>query len=370
MSRFPFNLFTRQRRSALPSPPESTYVTPPGMEGNRDIPHDFHKQSIDWSQFQTEPALSEKHFRHLKKRFGLELGKELGKGSFGTVYQVTQAMANGTQRKLVCKVATLDLYKSKGVTQGVAWAVKDLVHEANIISNLDHPNVVKRTDIIHFYDQTTDFPAPIHVLIFMEMMHGDLHQLICACDLFKMSEKDTHRWFVQVVKGLQYLHEQRVVHLDIKPPNILYRKFPGFQGTTQVDRYLFKLADFGMATKFRETEPMELRGRYGTAGFRAPEMNVFTDTDAIKADIYSLGMSALQAVGGLRAFNHGYYRTRFVTWTPYLEVTRELHQLILAMTEADPSKRPTLEDVVRCKWFTDPAISGDYSEQSQTSWYI
>ncbi len=64
-------------------------------------------------------------------------------------------------------------------------------------------------------------------------------------DYKQFSESQTHRWFVKIFDALNYLHENLISHLDIKPNNILFIK-----NENNVNPYLFKLTDFGLSQKF------------------------------------------------------------------------------------------------------------------------
>ena len=101
----------------------------------------------------------------------------------------------------------------------------------------------------------------------------------------------------QIVKGVQHLHQHRIVHRDIKPANIL----------VSADGNELKLADFGLC-RFVKNERGESSGltKCGTPGWMAPEMCIHHDKEAIsnsnvpdaslEVDIFPLGLIFGQAL--------------------------------------------------------------------------
>ena len=339
------SLFGRQSTSQQPATEE--YVVPYGFESDRPEQEDWPQEYSSWPKIHTETKLSKKHFDHLRIMFGFEFGRKIGSGTFGRVYRVTQTKNDGTKLDLACKVTALAHFKNR---RSVLEAVEVLTNEAELFRRLDHPNIVKRSEIVHFYDQVTDFSPPIHVLIFMELMEGSLYDLIYKSRAAKLSESETHDWMKQVVSGLAYLHQNRICHLDIKSPNIL------FQSRSEVDpigtpitRYYFKLTDFGGAQRFAMSEPMQVIGLFGTRGYTAPEAYLNIPVEAEKADVYALGITLYESLSG-QQFTKQHLRRRCLNWTRHSGVTQELAQLFVGMTEKDPTNRWSLDMVANSTW--------------------
>ena len=106
-----------------------------------------------------------------------------------------------------------------------------LQSEINLLKQLNHPNIVKYIDTI----QGSDF---LHIVLeYVE--GGSLAHTLKKFGVF--SEELTAMYIAQVLDGLAYLHDQGVIHRDIKGANILVTK----EG-------LVKLADFGVAVTTQE----------------------------------------------------------------------------------------------------------------------
>ena len=106
-----------------------------------------------------------------------------------------------------------------------------LQSEINLLKQLNHPNIVKYIDTI----QSSDF---LHIVLeYVE--GGSLAHTLKKFGVF--SEELTVMYIAQVLDGLAYLHDQGVIHRDIKGANILVTK----EG-------LVKLADFGVAVTTQE----------------------------------------------------------------------------------------------------------------------
>lgn len=149
-------------------------------------------------------------------RGGLQnLGDEIGKGGFGTVF-----------RALNTETGDFVAIKRLGLRSLDKSDLESLQSEINLLKKLNHPNIVKYVDTI----RTVDY---LHIVLeYVE--NGSLAQTIKKFGSF--SESLTAIYISQVLQGLDYLHEQGVIHRDIKGANIL---------TTKAG--LVKLADFGVA---------------------------------------------------------------------------------------------------------------------------
>ena len=190
------------------------------------------------------------------------LGDCLGKGAFGSVFR---ALNLGTGETVAVKQIKLaDLPKSE---------LRVITLEIDLLKNLDHPNIVKYKGFV----QSSE--ALNIVLEYCE--NGSLHSI--SKNFGKFPENLVSLYMSQVLHGLLYLHEQGVIHRDIKGANILTTK----QG-------LVKLADFGVATR---TTTLHESSVVGTPYWMAPEVIELSGATTA-SDIWSLGCTVIELLDG------------------------------------------------------------------------
>ena len=101
-----------------------------------------------------------------------------------------------------------------------------LIREVSILRSIDHINVIKIYDIINYNKR---------VYIVLEYGNSDLFNYIHSID-GKLDIKTIKGLIFQILRGIENIHENDVIHRDIKPQNILVK-----------DNGIIMLADFGLA---------------------------------------------------------------------------------------------------------------------------
>ncbi|KAH9506904.1 Death-associated protein kinase 1, variant 3 [Dermatophagoides farinae] len=129
--------------------------------------------------------------------------------------------------------------------------LKDIELEIAILSDLDHPNIIKLIDVFEDNHQV--------VLVFELMKGGELQDYIAEHDY--LSERETQFLMKQILEALAYMHEKSIVHLDLKPENILL---------DNLDSRQLKIIDFGISQRYDANA--NIKGIYGTPEFIAPEI--------------------------------------------------------------------------------------------------
>ncbi|KAF6173335.1 hypothetical protein GIB67_027030 [Kingdonia uniflora] len=198
--------------------------------------------------------------------------EKLGRGGFGAVFK--GVLKDGT----VVAVKRLD-----STDQGA----KEFSAEVDTVGNIHHINLVR---LIGFCAEKSH-----RLLIYDYMSNGSLEKWIF--DESRQSDFDwttRHRILLDIAKGLQYLHEecrQQIVHLDVKPQNILLD-----------DNFDAKLSDFGLSKLIGRDESQVVTCIRGTLGYIAPEWQHSRIT--VKADIYSYGVVLLEVVSGRKNLDY------------------------------------------------------------------
>ncbi|KAK4572975.1 hypothetical protein RGQ29_031096 [Quercus rubra] len=188
-------------------------------------------------------------------------GELLGRGSFGSVYE---GIADDGFFFAVKEVSLLD-QGSQG-KQSVYY----LEQEISLLSQFEHENIVQ------YYGTDKDESK---LYIFLELVtKGSLQMLYRR---YHLRDSQVSAYTRQILHGLKYLHDRKVVHRDIKCANILVDA----SGSV-------KLADFGLA---KATKLNDVKSCQGTAFWMAPEVvNRKNQGYGLPADIWSLGCTVLE----------------------------------------------------------------------------
>ncbi|XP_010265072.1 PREDICTED: rust resistance kinase Lr10-like [Nelumbo nucifera] len=198
--------------------------------------------------------------------------EKLGEGGYGSVFK--GKLSNG---QLVA-VKMLEKYRDNG---------QDFINEVATIGTIHHVNVI---NLLGF---CWDWEGTRRALVYEFMPNGSLGDLICKEEVSRsLGWAKLLQIAMGIAHGIEYLHngcEFRILHLDIKPHNILLDH--NFQP---------KISDFGLAKTYsRSDSVVPLTMARGTVGYIAPELFLKNLGGASrKSDVYSYGMLLLEMVGG------------------------------------------------------------------------
>lgn len=189
---------------------------------------------------------------------------EIGDGSFGKVYKAQNIHNGQLAAAKICELKEED-------------ELEDFVVEIDILSECRHPNIVQLVEA-YFYE------GKLWMLI--EFCEGGAIDSIMM-DLEKPLTETQIRYVChEIVEGLRYLHEKKVIHRDLKAGNVLL--------TLDGD---VKIADFGVSAKNKNT--IQKRDSFiGTPYWMAPEVimceTIRDNPYDYKADIWSLGITLIE----------------------------------------------------------------------------
>lgn len=235
-----------------------------------DLPQETMKPSAE-SDRSTPPMLG--HYRLLEK---------LGKGGMGAVYKAEHA---NLKRLVAIKLLPEEsLHHPQSVSR--------FYREMEAIGRLDHPHVIRATD--------AGEAAGRHFLV-MEFVDGmDLGRVVQQQGWLRIP--DACELVRQAALGLQYVHEQGLVHRDVKPSNLLL--------TT---RGQVKVLDLGLALLWGDRPPggdLTSSGQaMGTIDYMAPEQGIDSHGVDIRADIYSLGCTLYKLLTGVVPYGAPQYHS-------------------------------------------------------------
>ena len=200
----------------------------------------------------------------------IQICDEVGSGGFGTVY--CGLLDN---RKIAVKKL-----RSNTKTKDLVW--NSFLAELRVMS-FNHNNIVKVLGAMMLEN------SPCLV---MEFAGGRNLQEVIECKEEALSLARRLRIASTIASGLEYIHNQGIVHLDIKPTNLIMN-----------DESSCKIADFGCSLKVDEPDS-NLRPNFyltGTHAYKAPEL-LLGEFPTTQADIYSLGICLWQMLARVEPY--------------------------------------------------------------------
>lgn len=195
------------------------------------------------------------------------LTKELGHGGMANVYLASQTSVG---REVAVKVLPSHFLQDRTF-------LDRFTREVRLIARLQHPR------ILPIYDFGEQDGVPYIVMAYMT--GGTLSDLIYN-SRGGMGLDETARLIGQAAEGLDYAHEQGIIHRDFKPSNVLLDA----KGNAH-------LADFGIAKATADTAQITGSGFVGTPAYAAPEMSQ-PEGLSPSVDVYALGVTLYQMLTG------------------------------------------------------------------------
>ncbi|KAK9796338.1 hypothetical protein WJX73_009316 [Symbiochloris irregularis] len=158
-------------------------------------------------------------------------------------------------------------------------------------------------------------------------------------DLFGMLSDDEYTdlgWYgrgrgiaLDVAYGLRYLHKQKILHLDLKSPNVLL-----------TEDYTAKISDVGLARILNSRTHLSKTAPGGTWDWQSPE-TILGERATFSADIWSYGVLLLEIITGARQMRGRYDNPRVPQQCP-----EEIAQLVYDCMNFEPSRRPSAQQVI------------------------
>ncbi|KAG8253409.1 MAP/microtubule affinity-regulating kinase 3 [Homalodisca vitripennis] len=210
-------------------------------------------------------------------------------------------------------------------TQLNPGSLQKLFREVRIMKMLDHPNIVKLFQVIETEKTlylVMEYASGGEVFDYL-VLHG------------RMKEKEARAKFRQIVSAVQYCHQKKIIHRDLKAENLL------------LDSEMnIKIADFGFSNEF--TPGNKLDTFCGSPPYAAPELFQGKKYDGPEVDVWSLGVILYTLVSGSLPFDgstlrelrervlRGKYRIPFYMST-------DCENLLKKFLVLNPAKRASLE---------------------------
>lgn len=245
------------------------------------------------------------------------------------------------------------IYKQYSCIDDCVYAVKKInieedakttLQEIRIMSKLHHPNIVRyhtawiqsnvfdNININNIVVCKDDKIKDINIMVQMELCKMNLKQYIEQNKSLSLQSKI--KICYEISNGIEYIHNNNIVHMDIKPENILI----GYDKK-------FKISDFGLSQFLPSQKNTQHTDVKGTIGYIAPEvMNL--SLSSFESDIYSLGITFLyifSSCSTMMEFVSYIHHIRQSSQTPLF--SKQIDHLIQSMIQVQSDKRPIIKDI-------------------------
>ncbi|KAK4446899.1 serine/threonine-protein kinase [Podospora aff. communis PSN243] len=297
--------------------------------------------------------------------------EKLGEGTYATVYK---GMNRATGQFVALKEINLDPEEGTPSTA---------IREISLMKELKHENVLSLMDVIHAEDK---------LILVSEFMDMDLKKWMetRGGPNGQLDIRTAKHFACQLLRGIAYCHQNRVLHRDLKPQNLLLTEFGDL-----------KLADFGLARAFG-IPVNTFSSEVVTLWYRAPDVLLGSRTYSTSIDIWSIGCIIAEMFSGrplfpgttnedqlqriFRLLGTPSERTwpgisRLPEWKPQHHLhpwpTRDLAQvvpqldalgvdLLTQMLQLRPELRISAADALKHPWFYDqPGMEPPRPQQQQ-----
>uniref|UniRef100_A0A3Q1H7Z1 Uncharacterized protein n=1 Tax=Anabas testudineus TaxID=64144 RepID=A0A3Q1H7Z1_ANATE len=253
------------------------------------------------------------------------LQEKLGMGKFGLVFKLTH--------KETGHVYAGKFYKGRRTKEREAAR-----KEIELMNYLHHPKLVQ---CVAAYDH-----KPEMVMVMEFIAGGELFERIVD-DSFEHTEPASVRYMQQILEGIAFMHQQNIVHLDLKPENIVCVDNTGTS---------IKIIDFGLASRLDGNTPLKVM--HGTPEFVAPEV-INYEPVCLATDMWSIGVICYILLSGESPFqgNSDAESLALVTaaqWEfdeeSFDEITDEAKNFISSLLNKDPRRRMSCEEALAHHW--------------------
>jgi cyclin-dependent kinase len=196
--------------------------------------------------------------------------EKVGEGTYGIVYKAKDRVTG--------EIVALKKIRLEAEDEGIPSTA---IREISLLKELQHPQIVRLYDVVHTEHKLT--------LVF-EFLDQDLKKYLDVCDS-GLDLPILKSFLFQLLTGVAYCHHHRVLHRDLKPPNLLINR----EGQ-------LKLADFGLARAFG-IPVRSYTHEVVTLWYRAPDILMASRKYSTPVDIWSVGCIFAEMCNGRPLFS-------------------------------------------------------------------
>jgi formylglycine-generating enzyme required for sulfatase activity/tRNA A-37 threonylcarbamoyl transferase component Bud32 len=258
--------------------------------------------------------------------------REIGEGGMGTVYSARHRSEDYARKQGEVAIKVLDRKQAKRPD-----ICERFEREAMLLKDLDHPGIVRGHDLIYLEKSRA---------LVMDLIDGRTLDQVIGTETGPIPWERAREIFTPLCDAVAYLHEQSVIHRDLKPDNVML---------TPDDRPV--LLDLGIAKQLAGGNTQTGTGM-GTVAYMAPEQYVDAKAVDARSDVYALGMTLYEMLAGRLPWESG--TTDFsilklkesgalpppTTHCP--DIPPRVVAAVMAATAVDPDERPrSISDLQR-----------------------
>ena len=271
------------------------------------------------------------------ENFEIQKDKKIGTGFLSNVYLSINKIDS-------LQYAVKKINKKNVLNNGISLDV--IKNEIEIQERIIHPNIVR---MYSHYEDDKDFYC------FLEYINGPSLLNIINKKKTGLSERESCKYFSQIIKSISFLHSNKIIHRDIKLENFLIK-----------NNEIIKLIDFGCCALLTEEEPKRM-STCGTYLYMSPELINLTPYDYC-VDIWALGVLLFELLEGFSPFgkrDDESIQIQSNILTKKFKVTKDLSNncldLLNKMLDSDYQKRIDIKGICEHNWIKDWTSDNDFN---------
>jgi len=285
-----------------------------------------------------------KPFNDVYKIYDVTNARRIGSGGFGKVYLIRDRDSN---KKYAAKYQKLANSKLKEMVRTEAMFLRELSEGKRIV------------DMRDYYEKND------HSLMVIEYLEaGDLFSKISSIT-YNLTEEKCRSFVTEIAKALEYIHGNSIIHLDLKPANVMLR--------SKADEFKLKLIDFGLARRLTSQGTVKV-GFCGTVGFMAPEVARCQyraqpdDLASPASDMFSLGVLTYMLVSGgrepfwegndVRGIRNTLHKNPDFSGPEFRKVSQKATKFIGELLSKRSADRPSARKSLSLEWLERDEVDG------------
>ncbi|XP_066536535.1 tyrosine-protein kinase receptor TYRO3 [Hoplias malabaricus] len=272
----------------------------------------------------------------LVDRSKLTLGKELGKGEFGAVYEGIFSPQEEESIKVAVKTMRVGIYSHDDL--------QSFLKEAEIMQHFDHINVVKLLGVALEREDGSSVPVPLVILPFLK--HGDLRRFLIATRYGDIPMFVPHqsllRFMIDIATGMEYLSSKGFLHRDLAARNCMLG-----------DDLRVRVADFGLSKQIISSDyyrqRVAIRMPIKWMAIESLSESIYTS----KSDVWSFGVTMWEIMSRGKTPYPGISNHELLEMLDgghrlkQGECDNKLYEVMLSCWHRNPSQRPCFTELTQ-----------------------